>query len=341
MGAHDSPFLRDASTDYSTSGNQFYNSTVQLDAGVRLVSAQVHNSDGGWHLCHSSCNLLDAGPLSDWLSELKTWLDNNPNEVITVLLVNADGASATALDSQFQSSGIVPYAYIPTSNTIPPASWPTLQELINANKRLMIFIASLNPSQLTSGTAYLMDEFTFLFENPYENIALTDFSCQPDRPTAVKNNIGTAISSNRMPFMNHFLYQEGLFDIQTPDIGNISTTNSPGSATGNLGLAADTCTSQWGRAPTFILVDFFDEGPSMATVDRLNGVTAPVGRKSVPAKASAATSEGGATSNDFESVVALVNQVKNGQTPTLGAWIWAAGKWSFGGINFAGGALIE
>lgn len=98
LGAHDSPFLRDASTDYSVSGNQFvfiyyyygevtdanasrfYNTTVQLSAGVRLVTAQVHKNNDAWHLCHSSCDLLDAGTLESWLSEIKTWLDGNPND---------------------------------------------------------------------------------------------------------------------------------------------------------------------------------------------------------------------------------------------------------------------
>ena len=56
------------------------NTTTQLAAGVRLLSAQVHNNEGAWHLCHSSCTLLDAGTLSDWLAEIKTWMDANPRD---------------------------------------------------------------------------------------------------------------------------------------------------------------------------------------------------------------------------------------------------------------------
>lgn len=52
--------------------------TAQLDAGVRLLSAQVHSINGEWHLCHSSCTLLDVGPLHQWLSEIKAWMDKNP-----------------------------------------------------------------------------------------------------------------------------------------------------------------------------------------------------------------------------------------------------------------------
>jgi hypothetical protein len=45
LGAHDSPFLRNAETSFSTSGNHYYNTTIQLDAGVRLLSAQIHKSN--------------------------------------------------------------------------------------------------------------------------------------------------------------------------------------------------------------------------------------------------------------------------------------------------------
>lgn len=86
LGAHDSPFLRNSETDFSASGNQFYNTTVQLSAGVRLLTAQVHQQNGALHLCHSDCWLLDAGLFSDWLQEVRTWMESNPNEVVTILM---------------------------------------------------------------------------------------------------------------------------------------------------------------------------------------------------------------------------------------------------------------
>lgn len=342
LGAHDSPFVRDASTDFSTSGNQYYNSTVQLSAGVRLLSAQIHKSNSEWHLCHSSCDLLDAGLLSDWLEEVKTWLDNNPNEVVTILLVNSDDASASDLDAQFNAAQVVPYAYVPPSTNTPPTTWPTLQELITSNKRLMVFIASLDPSTLSSSQSYLMDEFTFIFENSYDNVKVTDFSCEPDRPSSVSGNSQAAISSNRMALTNHFLYQEGLFDIQTPNVDNITITNSPGNAVGNLGYALNTCSTQYGKPSTFVLVDFFDEGPSITAVDALNGVSSPVGRTAPPAKDTRDDSSSQSLSkSSFQGVVDLNNDVKEGKTPKLGAWIWAAGQWTFGGINLSGGSVFQ
>ena len=336
LGAHDSPFIRDATTGFSASGNQYYNSTVQLSAGVRLLSGQVHLSNGDWHLCHSSCDLLDAGLLSEWLAEIKQWLDSNPNDVVSILLVNSDNASPSDLNTHFSNAGVIDKAYIPPSISSAPTEWPTLSSLIAAEKRLMVFIASLNPATISPEYSYLMDEFTFIFENNFDNSSPESFSCTPNRPSAVKGNSQAAIASNRMPLMNHFLYKETAFDIQTPDRDSLNITNSPATVTvGQLGFAADQCKTEYGKAPIFILVDFFDEGPSIAAVDALNGVTSPEGRTPVPPR-DHNSKEGGRGDITFEGVEQLVEQVNNGVKPKVGAWIWAAGKWSFGGINLSG-----
>lgn len=339
LGAHNSPFVRDASTDYSTSGNQYYNSTVQLSAGVRLLSAQVHESNGAWHLCHSSCDLLDAGTLSSWLSSIKSWLDNNPNEVVTILLVNSDNATPTQLAAEFDAAAITSYAYIPSSTTTPPTTWPTLQELITAQKRLLVFVASLDTASISSTESYLMDEFTFIFENPYDNTNVTEFVCTPDRPTAVSGDISAAVSSNRMPFTNHFLYESGFLDIEIPDVDDILTTNSPGNSAGNLGYSLNQCNTAYGRAPTFVLVDFFDQGPAIQAVDSINGVTNPVGRTTA-SSSTVQESRASRTTTSFRGVVSLATLVRAGQVPKLGAWVWAAGDWSWGGINLSGGDIL-
>lgn len=291
LGAHDAPFLRDASTSFNTAGNQFYNTTVQLDAGVRLLSAQVHRfntSSGGteWHLCHGSCSLMDAGTLSSWLREIKTWMDANKNDVVTVLLVNSDNAPADTLGGQFTDSGIDDYAYVPSTNsssssssseTSLPATWPTLQSLIANNTRLVTFVASLpTPS---AQHPYLLDEFSHVFENEYENESPTDYSCTPDRPSNL--NTQQALASNRLFLMNHFLYSTELFGIQTPNRTYAPTTNAR-QGEGSLGESVQECTGVYGKPPTFVLVDFFNVGPAVASVDAANGVGASVtGRKQV------------------------------------------------------------
>ncbi|KAL6710503.1 hypothetical protein ACN47E_008551 [Coniothyrium glycines] len=294
LGAHDSPFLRDASTSFSTSGNQYYNTTIQLEAGVRLLSAQVHQkNDSGttaWHLCHTSCDLLDAGPLETWLREIKTWMDANPTDVVTVLIVNSDNASPATLGAQFSASGIDQYAYTPPSSTTIPQTWPTLSNLISNNTRLVTFVASLSSPSPTH--PYLLDQFAFQFENAYENTHPSNYSCVPSRPSAVAGDPAAALSSGRMFLMNHFLYDDSLFGIQQPNASYAHVTNAA-TGFGSLGARIRNCTAVYaGTPPAFVMVDFFNVGPAMDSVDAANGVLgATSGRRSV---STAAVTQGSA-----------------------------------------------
>lgn len=200
--------------------------------------------------------------------------------MVTILLVNSDNASAADLRAEFVRADIVRYAYTPPSTTAPITTWPTLQDLIANSTRLITFVSSLDAAANTVAP-YLLDEFTFVFENPFEVTSLSEFSCIPQRPSAVSGDTSAAVKSGRLPLMNHFKGFEQLFGV-TPDVSNITTTNAPSGPIGNLGDAAAECKTLYGRAPTFILVDFFNQGPAIETVDKLNGITA-VGRSVPPA----------------------------------------------------------
>ncbi|KAL1997077.1 hypothetical protein VTN49DRAFT_7942 [Thermomyces lanuginosus] len=328
LGAHDSPFVRDESTDFSTSGNQFYNTTVQLSAGVRLVTGQVHKENNELHMCHTSCELLDAGTLESWLKEIKAWLDDNPNDVVTVLLVNSDNVDAATLGASFEAAEIADYAYTPSAPD-GSQSWPTLQELIDANTRLMAFVASLSSD---SSVPYLMNEFDYIFETPFENTAPSNFSCQPDRPKSLRGDLSGALASGRLPLVNHFLYSDAGLGIQVPNVDAIDTTNGD-SGEGNLEEAATTCQEEYsGRQPTFLLVDFFDKGSTFTVLDKLNNVTDATGRRAVPGTNEQSTNSGGKKS----ALKSLVNQAKAGARPSIGNWIWVGGSWGVlgGGLAF-------
>ncbi|KAI0866769.1 PLC-like phosphodiesterase [Xylaria cubensis] len=271
MGAHDSSFLRDASTQNSVAGNQYFNATVALDAGLRLLQVQVHDLNGTIEMCHTTCDLLDAGPLQNWIGDVKFWMDNNPNEVVTLLIVNSDGNDVKEFGSMFESTGISKYGYTPSGN-----GWPTLQTMITANTRLVTFIASITPS---STYPYLLTEFDYVFETAFDVTSLSGFNCTIDRPKS-QSSAASALQAGLLPLINHFADTDLGSSITIPDVDDIATTNSPSTTTtGALGLHAQTCLSQWGFQPTFILVDFFSEGPSIQTADLMNGVTNPVGRK--------------------------------------------------------------
>lgn len=270
MGAHDAAFLRDSSTDNSVAGNQYYNATKALNAGIRLLSLQVHNSNGTLELCHTTCSLLDAGTLEDFLVKIKYWMDENPNEVVTLLIVNSDDEDVASFGEVFESSNISSYGYTPTTASA-SNTWPTLQTMIDDGTRLVTFIATVTYS---TTYPYLLNEWDFVFETAYEVTSVAGLNCTVDRPSSV-SDASSGISSGYLPLMNHFVYQSITSTIMVPNVEIIDTTNSPDTGTvGTLGQHASTCNSEWGTAPVFALVDFYSEGPAIDTADNLNGITA-------------------------------------------------------------------
>lgn len=230
-------------------------------------------------------------------------MDANTNDVVTILLVNSDNASPSDLGEQFSSSGIDKYAYTPPSSTTLPQTWPTLDTLIGNNTRLVTFVASL--SQPSAQYPYLLDEFTFVFENAYENINPSNYSCNPNRPSSL-GSASAALESGRLFLMNHFLYETQLFGIQSPNATYANVTNAQ-TGFGSLGESVSECTGVYGKPPSFVLVDFFNVGPAMASVDQANGVADAQGRRTV---STASLTEGndstGAAGRRGGSVMAVV-----------------------------------
>lgn len=132
VGAHNSPFHGDTLSD-----NQNIPLPEQLSLGVRFLQGQTHNDGifGTIRLCHSECLLRDAGTLAEgMLAPVKTFLDANPTEVVTLLLTNPDGFDGNAFGNVFREVGLESYAFVPSGN-----EWPTLDEMIASGKRLVVF----------------------------------------------------------------------------------------------------------------------------------------------------------------------------------------------------------
>jgi hypothetical protein len=280
LGAHNSAFLRDESTDHTISGNHFFNATLALDAGLRLLQAQVHDKDGVLHLCHSSCSLLDAGPLVDWLSKIEAWIANNQRDVITILLVNAADAEASDFAAAWESSGLAAHGYAPSSTEAPLSEWPTLGSMIDSGTRLVSFITSITASP---AAPYLLPEFSYVFETPFEVTELTGFNCTIDRPSRAGEDGASALAGGWLGLVNHFKYENVLGTINFPDVDSIATVNDASSTTvGNIGRHLDECSAAWAGAsnkkPNFVLIDFWSEGDPLTAVDAMNSLTATEGR---------------------------------------------------------------
>lgn len=136
VGAHNSPFVGIGPSD-----NQFTTPTDQLNQGVRFLQAQTQDKDGAVEMCHTSCILEDAGTLESYLGEIKTWVDGNPNEVVTLLITNPDAIDITKFGDAFTSTGLATYVFTPDTQ-LALNEWPTLGDMISSGNRVVVFMGT-------------------------------------------------------------------------------------------------------------------------------------------------------------------------------------------------------
>ncbi|KAI8993454.1 PLC-like phosphodiesterase [Pilobolus umbonatus] len=238
--------------------------TDQLGEGVRgikLTAVLSSSTPPTVHLCHTFCKILDAGPASQTLDDITAWLESNPREIVTIMWNNLYDISATQLASVYEDSNILPYVY--THNHSRP-NWPTLNEMIDSGTRVVNFIDSqANENEIP----WLMEQFSYVFETPYENVDINAFNCNIDRINPDKN------SDELMYVMNHFVYgmiEIGTFKVEIPLKGKAKQTNTYESLSSHI----IQCTNTLKKKPSFIEVDFYHMGDVLAMIADLNAVTA-------------------------------------------------------------------
>ncbi|TPX15697.1 uncharacterized protein E0L32_000031 [Thyridium curvatum] len=269
VAAHNSPFDRAG----SAASNQELGVVTQLDDGIRFLQAQIQWPTNGTqpHFCHTSCDILDAGPITDWLTKVKNWVAAHPYDVVTILLGNGNYSKPELYAPYIESTGIVDFAYVPPYLPMSLDEWPTLSDMILTGKRVVMFL-DYNANQ----TAYpwLLDEFSQLWETPFDPEDRA-FPCTVQRPP----NLSVEDAKKRMYLVNHNLnVQVSLLgtSILVPATTLLNETNNA-TGFGSLGVSAQQCKEQWGRPPNFLNVDYYNYGDPPGSVfevaAKMNNVT--------------------------------------------------------------------
>jgi len=308
LATHDSAFIGGL-----PNSNQNLPLTRQLDAGIRFLTAQTHKSIfyDEVKLCHTSCLLKDGGSLESYLLVLREWVEEHPTEVVTLLLTNGDFLPKSAFIPAFQGAGIVPYAYIPdleVHKADDKSTWPTLGEMLRRGQRVVVFMdygaddhvvdqkendTNNNGTDFQNETPYLLPEFTYFWETPFDTTDPWFGQCAIDRPAALSsssssrttNTITTTIPqplreeqvTQRMYILNHFLDTRFL-GMEIPDRRDAAHTNAIGGEAG-IGTQVERCVGmyrEWGEGgvgwPKAVLVDYFDRGEGLGWERGVNGV---------------------------------------------------------------------
>ena len=147
--------------------NQTYGLTRQMNDGVRGLMIDVYD-EGGVATVYHGFSLLGTTTLISNLTEIKVFLDANPNEIVTIIFESYINSSM--MNDAFSQVGLVPYLHAQTLNE----PWPRLQEMIDVDKRLVVLSDNDDAMPSQSWYHYVWD---FAVETGFSNNALSDFTC--------------------------------------------------------------------------------------------------------------------------------------------------------------------
>jgi len=225
--------------------NQSYNIASQLNDGVRGLMIDVYDHFGTPTAYHSVF-MLGTIPLSDIFNDIKTFLDNNPNEIATIILECY--VTANDIEDEINQSGLSSYLY--THNT----AWPTLQSMIDNDNRLVIFSDVDDGNSSQNWYHYIWD---YAVETHYSVGTINDFTCDFNRGDPV----------NDLFIFNHFVTDANLGY-------GLYTESNDVNANPFFITRALNCQNQTNKFPNFVTVDYYELGDGLAVVDQLNGLTA-------------------------------------------------------------------
>lgn len=225
----------------------------QLDDGIRGLWLEVHAYEGETTLCFVDCAEGHA-PLAPELADVRAFLDDNPREVVTLLVDNR--VPAADMENAFDDAELAPYLFTETAPT-----WPTLGAMIDANRRLVVFLENASGA----GDGY----------RPFDDVARTTGAAT----RALELDCDVERGSLDDPFLlaNQFLVdgvgngaggEGGGQNAGRPSAGLSESVNrNP-----ELGERLSACTRAWGRKPNFVAVDFYDTSDVMTATQRLDAL---------------------------------------------------------------------
>lgn len=232
----------------------------QLYSGVRALMLDTYTYYNNVVLCHGGILLnrilrIGQDPMSfqESLIYVKNFLEQNPNEIITIFLENYV-TDCALLDSSIRSSG-VDYLILKPSDWDPTINngWPTLKWMQTKNKRLIIF-NSICKTQL------VFNQWQYVVENRYGVLNIKS-ACNERRESMAYRHC------------NRHLYLVNYFPSLKLNLGNsfVEINNQKLELLLediNNGIANEKLYA--GRAPNFIAIDYVNEGDAMKYVNKIN-----------------------------------------------------------------------
>ncbi|MER7959915.1 hypothetical protein [Streptomyces sp. NPDC096030] len=214
--------------------------TPALRSQIRDLVEKANPPRPGLWLCHAVCR-AGATELRSQLDLLKTWLKANPTEVVTLII--QDETSNVDIERAFINAGLGDYLFTPPAD--PHGDWPTLGEMIDEGRRLVVF------SERADGPgSWYRNFYRYGMENNYSYARPEDINCLPNRGGTGK----------KLFLMNDFVTSGGG---SRTDAGIVNSRNW-------ILRHARECEEERKRPVNFVAVDYVNIGQALEAVHDLN-----------------------------------------------------------------------
>ncbi len=244
--------------------NQDLSISEQLARGVRGLMLDTYNNPV--QLCHPKSDCQTT--LVAALNTVAAFLAANADAVITIHF--EDYANRTAMQNAFNAVPTLKnFVFNPVGRWGGRSQWPTLQEMVNANQRLILITQKPENAGVYASNVYMFEDEDITVENYWSlgDAAFDhDLSCKT-RWASIPLNTRQASHPDfngwsRLFVMNHY---HGV-----PLSQHSGDDNEMGGRVGLVDRINGQCKPAAGRDPNFIAVDFVDQGDVLEYVEAHN-----------------------------------------------------------------------
>lgn len=221
--------------------NQSRSMRRQLDDGVRALMLDVYSNLGRTFLCHGTC-ALGRRLLADGLCDITRFLDENPNEVVSIIFESY--VPAADVERAFIESELIERVRPQQAGT----PWPTLRAMIDADQRVVVFT-----DRDGGARPWYLNVWAHAWETPFSARTPTDLE------TCAMNRGDRA---NPLFIFNHFLTNP----LASRELAQMVNFNPL------LIDRARRCQRETSAMPNFITVDYYDIGDALSVTRTLNGL---------------------------------------------------------------------